>query len=222
MKIKFLFSILVSITVLLVSFVPVVALQDGTYPEAIVATVDASGAGGRAQILDSMSVVISICNSGPRCPISAQEFLYFNVFPSDSGNLLIANTANSSDFADFVARITDGVNGYVFYRVNGGGFIAPESSFFGSQVGPNGVDLEGSNINLIGLSVETAIVDSPGSDPNGDGVWTDYSLVGSLVFFEPITNKDACKSNGWQDLFTYDGSTFKNQGDCIQYFLTGF
>lgn len=34
-------------------------------------------------------------------------------------------------------------------------------------------------------------------------------------------NKDDCKDGGWKDLVRADGSTFKNQGDCIQYVNTG-
>ena len=30
-----------------------------------------------------------------------------------------------------------------------------------------------------------------------------------------------CKDGGWQSLVRSDGSTFKNQGDCIQYVNTG-
>lgn len=33
--------------------------------------------------------------------------------------------------------------------------------------------------------------------------------------------KDQCKNDGWMSLRRADGSTFKNQGDCIQYFNTG-
>lgn len=33
--------------------------------------------------------------------------------------------------------------------------------------------------------------------------------------------KDACKKGGWMDLAREDSSTFKNQGDCIQYVNTG-
>ena len=35
------------------------------------------------------------------------------------------------------------------------------------------------------------------------------------------TNKDDCKNGGWADLTREDGSSFKNQGDCIQYVNTG-
>jgi hypothetical protein len=35
------------------------------------------------------------------------------------------------------------------------------------------------------------------------------------------TNKDECKKGGWADLTRANGTTFKNQGDCIQYVNTG-
>ena len=37
-----------------------------------------------------------------------------------------------------------------------------------------------------------------------------------------VTDKDMCKSDGWQSLLrTDDGTPFKNQGDCVQYYNTG-
>jgi hypothetical protein len=35
------------------------------------------------------------------------------------------------------------------------------------------------------------------------------------------TNKDQCKDGGWMTLVRANGTTFKNQGDCIQYVNTG-
>lgn len=35
------------------------------------------------------------------------------------------------------------------------------------------------------------------------------------------TNKDQCKDNGWMTRVRANGTTFKNQGDCIQYVNTG-
>ncbi|HMG72374.1 MAG TPA: hypothetical protein VK582_02650 [Pyrinomonadaceae bacterium] len=46
--------------------------------------------------------------------------------------------------------------------------------------------------------------------PGGD-------CIGGLI----ATNKDQCKNGGWQTLFRANGTTFKNQGDCIQYVNTG-
>jgi hypothetical protein len=52
----------------------------------------------------------------------------------------------------------------------------------------------------------------------------DNTLVNAMLFTYELpvpTNKDQCKDGGWQNLFRADGSSFKNQGDCIQYVNTG-
>lgn len=43
----------------------------------------------------------------------------------------------------------------------------------------------------------------------------------SLLSVNQAGNVSACKNDGWQNLTRNDGSTFKNQGDCIQYVNTG-
>jgi hypothetical protein len=43
----------------------------------------------------------------------------------------------------------------------------------------------------------------------------------SLSSSSPPQSKDDCKGNGWRSHTRADGSTFKNQGDCIQYVNTG-
>ena len=46
----------------------------------------------------------------------------------------------------------------------------------------------------------------------------------TLYDFEPYavaTSKDQCKDGGWQTVNRANGSSFKNQGDCIQYVNTG-
>lgn len=47
---------------------------------------------------------------------------------------------------------------------------------------------------------------------------------GTTYDFEPYevaTSKDQCKNGGWMTVKRDDGSSFKNQGDCIQYVNTG-
>ena len=42
--------------------------------------------------------------------------------------------------------------------------------------------------------------------------------------FEPYdvaTDKDECKSGGWQNVRRADGSPFTNQGDCVSYTNNG-
>ncbi len=61
------------------------------------------------------------------------------------------------------------------------------------------------------------IVDQP-------GLWTvsNVQLGQGVDEDEDVAkNKDDCKNGGWADLTRGDGSSFKNQGDCIQYVNTG-
>lgn len=44
---------------------------------------------------------------------------------------------------------------------------------------------------------------------------------GSCIGGNVATDKDQCKKDGWMTRVRSDGSTFKNQGDCIQYVNTG-
>jgi hypothetical protein len=55
-----------------------------------------------------------------------------------------------------------------------------------------------------------------------DGGWDKSSDINVQVFASQVaTSKDACKKGGWESLVSADGSSFKNQGDCIQYVNTG-
>lgn len=87
----------------------------------------------------------------------------------DSGPLL----------SDVTAILTNGVDDVFAYNLNSflaGGTSAgrPESLFFaGSPNVQNGIDFAGSSIEKIELHVINRI-SSPGSNPNGNGIWTDY------------------------------------------------
>ncbi|MDQ3130241.1 MAG: hypothetical protein M3Q99_05705 [Acidobacteriota bacterium] len=56
-------------------------------------------------------------------------------------------------------------------------------------------------------------------------VYTDLVRFNNTTYdFEPYlvaTNKDQCKNGGFNDVKRADGSSFKNQGDCIQFVNTG-
>jgi hypothetical protein len=52
------------------------------------------------------------------------------------------------------------------------------------------------------------------------GLWT-VSNVHLGEAAKVVTAKDECKDGGWEDMTRADGTTFRNQGDCIQYVNTG-
>ena len=73
------------------------------------------------------------------------------------------------------------------------------------------------------------VVDGWWSDAatGGDGEQTvlidNVNVNGHLTTFDANTpaNKDDCKNGGWTSMQRADLSSFKNQGDCIQYVNTG-
>ena len=85
----------------------------------------------------------------------------------------------------------------------------------------------GSNIRAIVLNVgdTSPSLSDAGLDGYLDNVVVD--LVSGLTVFDfdppPTTpaNADGCKTNGWSSLMRDDYTSFKNQGDCIQYLNTG-
>lgn len=64
-----------------------------------------------------------------------------------------------------------------------------------------------------------------GSNNPAYNVYTDlFNFNGTTYDFEPYavaSDKDQCKSGGYNNVKRADGSSFKNQGDCIQYVNTG-
>jgi hypothetical protein len=54
-----------------------------------------------------------------------------------------------------------------------------------------------------------------------DTNWTDFAPAVQFTAFTIATTADGCKNSGWKTLSRGDGSSFKNQGDCIQYVNTG-
>ena len=75
------------------------------------------------------------------------------------------------------------------------------------------------NAVVVGFGVNIGTF-NPGYD-----VYTDLvNFNGTTYDFEPYivaTNKDQCKNGGYTNVTRDDGSSFKNQGDCMQYVNTG-
>ncbi len=96
-----------------------------------------------------------------------------------------------AQFAEFASHLTDGVDDQIEFDIQigpgGGGQCAAESVLFGAGR-PNGIDFEGCTVTGISLTVNSLTIASPGSDPLGDGVWTDYELDATMtVIPEPAT-----------------------------------
>lgn len=66
--------------------------------------------------------------------------------------------------------------------------------------------------------VEVRMVFGAETDERFD--WTRFDVLAEPTPPVP-TEIDQCKKGGWMSYFRSDASAFKNQGDCIQYVLTG-
>jgi len=82
-------------------------------------------------------------------------------------------------------------------------------NWWGSATGPTAA----SNPGGTGSQVSTKVTYKP---------WLISAAPGGACIGGNVpSNKDQCKNDGWKTQVRADGSTFKNQGDCIQYVNTG-
>ncbi len=146
---------------------------------------DYISSGGSANIAHSMNMALSYENN--------MDFVntIFDSIPFDPTNVgqtITVNDTNEPDYNSFVIWLTNGVNDVIvtencFYQNLGcAGDLQEESSLFGtSNTSQNGIDFQGYIINSISFTLNALTLSTPGSDPNRNGNWTDYSLKGRFT-----------------------------------------
>lgn len=72
-----------------------------------------------------------------------------------------------------------------FFGASGGVGMNESALFLGSPGLINGFDFTGGAIDHIDFFVKN-LVSSPGVDPNGDGIWTDYSAEVRIVVYDTV------------------------------------
>jgi hypothetical protein len=158
------------------------------------ADINAQGA-GVAIITSALNPTIGI--GLDQSPPSALLFEHLMVQTADVGHTFTIGP-DDPDFASFAAYLTDAHVSYLsdsttVGRGSWGEWWIPEARFFSSlPPGNNGTDLGGFEITSFNLLFNSLQFLSPGSNPNGDGVWTDinYSAVFSvygMVIPEPAS-----------------------------------
>jgi hypothetical protein len=65
----------------------------------------------------------------------------------------------------------------------GSGGLPETDLFFGDASGAHGIDLTGLVIDEFRLTLDAFYYRTPGIDLNGDGNWTDYSILATLQIF---------------------------------------
>ena len=109
------------------------------------------------------------------------EMLHFVLTSADAGHTLVASALNMGpDFTSAAALLTNGtLNDFLSTLTGfaiaggGGGSGTPEAGV---------LDLHGQTVGSVKLVVDQLTIDSPGTDPNHDGNWTDAFFTGDLIF----------------------------------------
>lgn len=98
--------------------------------------------------------------------------------------------SSGPEFDEAIVSLTNGINEYIYCDTRGsqlqgppgGGWGSLESLiFFGDATGANGIDFAGYDINSISVTINTLTFDTPGSNPNGDGLWTDIEFNATIA-----------------------------------------
>lgn len=118
----------------------------------------------------------------------------------DIGSVFYLTAEEDPDFTQLAANLVNGqpdrigwVTAYTHIGADYGGTQSYEAGILsGSPFLTNGIDLQGTVIDRFALVVNDLNLDSPGSDPNGQGVWTDLRFSVTLfieghVIPEPST-----------------------------------
>ena len=149
--------------------------------------------------------------------ITALSFTYTGTPTAGSPRISLPIDTNNDGTTDFYAFIGS------FYCNDGAGLVDPIHDTTCTIFHTGGPDAGYANWAAfvaahptwrVSSSVPFVIADDP-------GIWT----VGNVHLGETATKtvkaKDECKKGGWAEMSREDGSSFKNQGDCIQYVNTG-
>ncbi|MDI6694215.1 MAG: hypothetical protein QME21_04135 [Anaerolineales bacterium] len=144
--------------------------------------------------------------------------LYFS--ESDAGATLWYPPPPESNIDEVISLLTNGEPNLMYVsisnRLTGQGSGTGnmyEQKFFGSQVGPNGVDLGGFDIHRVGVTFKKVdLYDIPSG--------TCYNMRFAVLFTQ-VATREACRYGGWRYLKRMDGSSFADQKACVLYVYTG-
>jgi hypothetical protein len=150
------------------------------------ATIHWSGSGGGFLGIDTgMTFTVSYSDF-------AGTSLFGNVVwtPGMVGQNLVDVSGSEPGYANFVSLLTDGSNerlGWMSGMTPSGGGAGingwETNSFLTHPSGWNGIDLHGYTMAGVGLQMNQLSINSPGSNPNHDGNWTDVSWDATLTLY---------------------------------------
>ena len=141
--------------------------------------------GGTAGIFTNLG--IHLCNGSFSVCMFQSNGLVFGV--GDAGRTIHIGPGDDPAFGTLADLFTNGGDDLLFYGTTfnnglGDGIPVHESTFFVQlPAGSNGIDLHGFQIGSFDLHLNQLTITSPGRDPNGDGLWTDFSWSATLYVY---------------------------------------
>lgn len=147
--------------------------------EVQLAEMDLRVRGGSARVFDSMT--LSVFYSGQTIELP-------DVALTDGNDgYSVECDETSTGVSAFIEKVTNGADEMVLARFyTPGGFSADagmESELIGGgTTGDLTPDLEGTRVTRILIHLVDVSIDSPGRDPNDDGIWTSYDNIVKVEF----------------------------------------
>ncbi|MGD8732456.1 MAG: hypothetical protein PVH92_11285 [Anaerolineales bacterium] len=142
--------------------------------------------GGTAGVTDELSFRIEFTDW------AEPNVIVFDLGLTASQDSQVYLLDTGTTFENAVSFLTDGHDGRVLSKVEttsgGGSSSRMESAFFSAKPGPvsDHPDFSDFEIRAVELSIDRVVIDSPGKDPNSDGIWTDYGVYGDLIVYADI------------------------------------
>lgn len=107
---------------------------------------------------------------------------------SDVGSPFKVTPGNSSNFAQIETLLTNGESDLISFGLSGNrGLSSAVGGFESSFTLNDATDFKGFDLRSLTVTVDSLEVASPGTDPNDDGIWSDFSADYSLkVSAKPV------------------------------------
>lgn len=162
-------------TAFLLAFILMVQTATTAQAQSPLATVNISKGFGARSIINSVNASLGFGTN-------SSLFDQFMLTPADVGSKFTLDSSNDPEFAAFALTLQNGLANQIAFRLGGGTSITSESAFFNPlPAGSNGIDFQGFLIGSVSMTVHSLSIDSPGSNPNRDGNWTDISFQATIT-----------------------------------------
>ena len=140
----------------------------------IISSIEMEASGGGRAFFSSIDFSL-------QWPGQSDRLFELALVEADSGQRFRLNSG--TEFDQMAGFLANGVDETLGIRTGNSGRGANESLYF-----PGLNDLPPFQITSIDLVINSITIDTPGRDPNGDGVWTDFSLNFHIEVFGQPSN----------------------------------